>query len=269
MRWVRAYTVVLAVALLAFAAGSAGFSSHRVSVHMRVVHAPRLTVYVRNFSPRSISNKVIRHDIPAWEKAANGAFARTWNTPQVQIRLVKRVPLGGISAYFISRGRVQGALAYHTVVSGVPHIVVYAGTGDYYGYNNSVSFTHELFEMLADPTLANLNYGYPEPLVWVGNSPVVLQQTVAWVTEVCDPVERYAYLIGNVHISDWITPGWFNDGMKGPLDYMGEASQPLQILTGGYAQFFDGEYHAIVNFRHAGADADGYLRGERLERQHS
>jgi len=232
---------------------------------VKVTEGKVLTVYVVDKDPGDMSVATILRDIPSWEKAANGAFARAWNTPQVRIKLVKKVPRGGIEADIVKKGPVKGALAYHWVNGGVPGIVVYAGTGRFYGYNNSVSFTHELFEMLADPTLANLNYGYPEPVVWIGNNPNILFQTVAWVTEVCDPVEAYDYGIDGVRISDWVTPNWFNDGMQGGNDYMGVASQPLQILPGGYAQFFDGQYHVIINFRGAGRDADGFLKGERGE----
>ena len=214
------------------------------------------TIWVTNRS-NAISDATIKKDIPSWEQAANGAFSKAWETPKVCIRFAKKVPFGAVGAVFQNKGSVKGALAYHTELHGQPFIVVYAGVGKYYGYNNSVSFTHELFELLADPTISRLEQGYFDPLVYEGKTSYVLPVLVDWAAEVCDPVEAYAYSIRGVQISDWITPQWFDAPgspplMHGYFDRMNEIQLPLTITPGGYAQFyFAGQWYAILNFRKA------------------
>jgi hypothetical protein len=249
---------------LAFLAGAL-IDGRTTTVNRKVVQGPHITIYIQNHASSYISTAKIRKDIPAWEKAANGSFSRAWKTPQVTIKMGKP-RAGAASAVFVPKGSVQGALAYHRVRDGEPQIVVYAGTGKYYGYNNSVSFTHELFELLADPTTSQMNQGLPDSTVWVGQTPDFLFTPAIWFNEVCDPVESYAYSINHVQISDWITPNWFNDGVNGGFDHMDLIHQPLTVLRGGYAQYFDGQQWQVVqDFRHI-RDADGYLKAEGVER---
>lgn len=228
------------------------------------------TIYVQNLAPRYISDAEIHHDIPAWERAVNEQFAPLWHSEHYRIMLRKGpAPKGSISARFVKRGPVKGALAYHTVTNGVPQIVVYAGTDDYYGYSNSVSFTHELFELAADPTISVTNQGWPYDWVWLQTPQGLERQPqdegTVWAQEVCDPVEALSYRINGVQISDFITPNWLNDEVSGAYDWMGAVQQPFTILAGGYAQYLTANgWQIIENFRHAARDANGYLLGESL-----
>ena len=232
-------------------------------------------IYVRNVAPQYISDAEIRNDIPAWEAAANRDFAPLWHTTRVRLVFIGRaaVPRGAMSAVFVDKGNVKGALAYHTVTAGVPQIVVYAGTDDYYGYSNSVSFTHELEETLADPTICATNQGYPYPQINVQGGATQLQAPgTVWAQEVSDPVEALSYPRPGangrpVAISDFVTPDWFNDEVNGPYDFMRAVQAPFTVLVGGYAQWWDGSsWNLIENFRHAARDADGYLLGEKTTR---
>jgi hypothetical protein len=136
-----------------------------------------------------------------------------------------------MQATFVGKGPVKGALAYHWVDGNAPSITVYAGTGDYYGYDNSVSFTHELFELAADPVTSLVNQGWPYDYYWLEKKDTSIKMepqfgVYGWFNEVCDPVEADSYLIDGVKISDFITPAWFNDGV-GPavrLHGAGEAA---------------------------------------------
>ena len=221
------------------------------------------TIYVVNHAGQYISDSQIRKDIPAWESAANRDFSPYWHTAQVRIELVTSAPAGSFSALFVKNGPIRGALAYHTVTRGVPQIVVYAGVADFYGYSNSVSFTHELFETLADPSISMTNQGYPYPDVClVGSACAPQLPGTVWFNEVCDPVEADVYAINGVPISDFVTPNWFNDETRGPVDFMNILERPFLVDRGGYAQFWDGtSWQAVVNFRHAGRDAHGFLKG--------
>lgn len=231
------------------------------------------TIYVVNHAGRWFSDAQIEKAIPAWEQAANQDFAPVWHSPQVKIELVcgtcatKEAPRGSISAVFVKNGPIQGALAYHTVTDGQPQIVVYAGVADFYGYSNSVSFTHELFELLADPSVSITNQGYPYPQVCLQGGDCQPQQAgTIWANEVCDPVEAFAYSIDGTPISDFVTPNWFNDEVHGGVDFMDKIAVPFFVARGGYAQYWDGsEWNQVVDFRHAGRDAAGFLKGEKAE----
>jgi hypothetical protein len=63
-----------------------------------------------------------------------------------------------------------------------------------------MSASHELLEMLEDPSGAAARDGYP--------------------FEVCDPVENAGYYVRGVLVSDFVTPGWFS-GRGHRLDYLG------------------------------------------------
>lgn len=282
-------SLVLVSWFLLFGAALAVFAfesrSSHVAAEMRAIEPVGLTIYLRNFDPKHISDAAIRAAIPAWERAANGRFRTVWHTPKVRIALVQHVPAGGIEADFTNRGPVQGALAYHTQNRGRPAIVVYVGADDYYGYSDSVSFTHEMFELLADEHTAAINQGWPVDNFTLDHgqfkSPTYISVPVGQllINEVCDPVEAFHYVLHGadgkpVFISDWVTPNYFNDQQTVPAgvpqyDAMGLVQEPLTILRGGYQSLFvidfatqTGIYTgwvSLTNFRGAGRDPGGYL----------
>jgi hypothetical protein len=219
---------------------------------------------VTNLAPKFISDAEIKRDIPAWEHAVNVDFARFWHTAHYRIRFMGRkgAPHGCISAVFQNKGPVQGALAYHwTERNNLPSITVYAGTGVYYGFDNSVSFTHELFEMAADPVTSYVNVGYPLDYVWLEQRDTSIKESyndaIGWMSEVADPVEADSFLVDGVRISDFVTPAWFGDGVGGRFDFMGLCQQPLWLRPGGYATFLtQNGFQQVVNFR-KGHPADG------------
>lgn len=247
----------------------AGFTIHKPAVNPT---SGVETIYVKNLSPQYMSDSQIKHDIPSWEQAANKDFAPVWSTPQVKIILLSKsdpAPRGAIVAYFVKSGPIQGALAYHTVIDKAPAIVVYTGVGDFYGYNNSVSFTHELEEMLADPTVSVTNQGYPYSQFCLDGSNTCegMMPGTVWAQEVSDAVESYDYTINGVKISDFITPNWFNDEAgPGGFDFLNKLSEPFEIAVGGYSQFWNGQtWNVVMNFRRANTkDADGFLKGEKI-----
>lgn len=127
------------------------------------------------------------------------------------------------------------ALGYHeTTEAGQPLGKVFARTVLNAGLSWTVTASHELIEMLVDPwAVLGVDLGYGE---WV-----------AW--EACDPVEADAlgYRIGDVLVSDFITPAWFVPGAPGPYDWKGHCPAPLTLLPGGYvAVQRNGEWSQVV-----------------------
>ena len=226
----------------------------------RIVRVPAAaeTVCITNLAPKFISDAEIRRDIPAWEHSVNVDFAGFWHTAHYRIVFLGRrpAPRGCISAVFQNRGPVQGALAYHwTERNDLPSITVYAGTGVYFGFSNSVSFDHELLEMAADPVTSYLNVGYPLDYVYLEKKDTSIQvsynSAVGWMSEVADPVESDTYVWHGVKLSDFVTPAWFGDGVGARFDFLGLCQQPFWIRPGGYATWLatDGSWNQVLNFR--------------------
>ncbi len=153
-----------------------------------------------------------------------GAVARVANG-------VKDVAPGEVPFYFLSKADQPDALAYHYVNNnGAPYAEVFpkllidpADIG--------VSTSHELFELLGDPSCA---------LACVGPDGIVRAY------EVCDPVEAtwfpYTTARGTtVRCSNWVTPLYFSPSPNGTgkLDRMGLVSRPFEILDGGYELCFN------------------------------
>lgn len=268
MRFVAVFAGLFVV-LLAAATFVSGRPVRVVSVRVPASSSEE-TVCVTNLAQQYISDATIRRDIPAWEQAANRDFASFWHTAHYRILFLGRrsAPHGCISAVFQAKGPVQGALAYHwTERNDLPSITVYAGTGDYYGFDNSVSFTHELFEMAADPVTSYLNVGYPSGYYWLEKRDTSVKAqfngAIGWFSEVSDPVEADSYRIGGVAISDFVTPAWFNDGVGMRFDFMGLCQQPFWIRPGGYAQFLDPSgWQVVFNFRKGHPADAGFFRAD-------
>ena len=266
------------LALLAWACAAtifaviAGASSPVTTVKtvLKPVSVGQETLYIRNFDQEDVSDAWVVKNIPAWEIAVNRDFASYWHTTRFHLVFIGRheAPTGSMSAVFVKKGPIKGALAYHTVGGNAPAITVYAGTGKYYGYDNSVSFTHELFELAADPVTSYLNIGYPSDYVWLQKPSGDLKQTyssaIGWFSEACDPVEADSYLIGKTRISDFVSPAWFNDGIGQRFDFMGLAQQPYWIRPGGYAVFYGPQgFSQITNFRKGHPEDRGFYVSDR------
>jgi hypothetical protein len=259
-----------AATILAVYAGATGASVHRVLVtQTHTIQVGTENLYIRNLNPRDFSDAEIKRDIPAWEHAVNVDFASYWHSTRFNLVFIGRAPapVGAMSAVFVKKGPIHGALAYHTISSNAPAITVYSGTGAYYGYDNSVSFTHELFELAADPVTSILNIGYPSDYYWLekgtGNLRVGFNTALGWFQEVCDPVEADSYLIGRTKISDFVLPSWFNDGVGQKFDFMGLTQQPYWIRPGGYGQFYDATgWQVVLNFRKGHPSDRGFYVGD-------
>lgn len=129
-----------------------------------------------------------------------------------------------------------GALGYHELTApsgqsggGQPVGFVFAKTDLKFGLQSSVTASHELLEMLADP--------------WI--CATALYQTSAvggavYALEVCDPVEdeAFAYRIDGVPVSNFVLPAYFRDGARGPYDFGQAVKQPFALARGGYLSRF-------------------------------
>jgi hypothetical protein len=150
-----------------------------------------------------------------------------------------------------------GALGYHDLTpDGLPIGKVFAASDLKAGTSWSVTASHELLEMLADPNI---------------NLTVFVQNTdsagMLYAYEVCDTCEddSFGYKVNGVLVSDFVYPAWFEtfrEQGSTQFDRMNQIHSPLELLTGGYIGVFGvtggsgwqqqtAEKHP-VNLRHRG-----------------
>ncbi|MGZ8946945.1 MAG: hypothetical protein ACXW1W_16180 [Methylococcaceae bacterium] len=126
-----------------------------------------------------------------------------------------------------------GALGYHDLTSaGLPLGKVFAKTDQQYGEAWSVTASHELLEMLADPTI---NLTVFDEASHGGR---------LYAYEVCDACEAdaFGYKIDNILVSDFVYPSWFESFWKPnstQFNYSKKIKEPFQLLKGGYIGIYD------------------------------
>jgi hypothetical protein len=125
-----------------------------------------------------------------------------------------------------------GALGYHDVTDeGLPVGKVFVKTAAAANRGWTVTASHELLEMLADPDI-NLAITVPRD-----NGQMIL-----YAYEVCDPCQAFSYEIDGVAVSDFVYPEWF-ESFRQPsnnhFDRLKKISWSLQLAAGGYANTFD------------------------------
>ncbi len=125
------------------------------------------------------------------------------------------------------------ALGYHDLTPDrLPMGKVFAASDLKAGTSWSVTASHELLEMLADPNI-NLT-------VFVQNANTA---GTLYAYEVCDACEddSFGYQINNILVSDFVYPAWFESFRSQgstQFDRMNQIQDPLQLLAGGYIGIF-------------------------------
>jgi hypothetical protein len=174
----------------------------------------------------------------------NKNLAPVWHLDQATFSYLGKgntPPAGAWWVIFLDDSDQAGALAYHDVTNdGFPLSKVFVKTILADNSSVSVGASHECCEMAVDPTI-NL----------------AAQDTsgVFWAYEVCDPVEddQYGYEIGDVLVSDFVTPAWFGFASSSgkALDRQGHVTAAFEVLSGGYAQNNNGGGWQQVTGKHA------------------
>lgn len=126
------------------------------------------------------------------------------------------------------------ALGYHELTQdGQPQGKVFAKSDKDNGLSWTVTASHELLEMMADPWACLCAWGTDGKVR---------------AYEVCDAVEadEFGYDIpvivpsgdSKVKVSDFVTPAWF-DSSPGPYSFRNNPTTPLQLLPGGYISILE------------------------------
>lgn len=189
-----------------------------------------LSIAVINEST-AISDDEVRKMLPAFGKQWNRDLRPAWGLTEATFTFVAKGTAPQQGAWwvvFLDNSDQAQALAYHDLTTeGLPISKVFVKTIQADNASVSVGATHEICEMAVDPWL---NGAYQD------------DKGAFWASEICDPVEddQYAYAIDGVLVTDFVTPDWYaHPYSKGKVDFKGHALAAFEVLSGGYAQYFD------------------------------
>jgi len=167
--------------------------------------------------------------LPALQQQVSQDFKAYWDLDCVLTFLAKDEGLAaGWWQIVLSDDPDQaGALGYHEMTSqGTPLGKVFAGLDIRSGSSWTVTLSHELLEMLADP--------------WINWCAIGADEKI-YALEVCDAVESDAlgYEIDGVLLSDFVTPAWFEPTDADRVDFKQHVGDALELAAGGYISVLD------------------------------
>ena len=176
-----------------------------------------------------LSDGQVEAVIPALQRQVSLDFKAYWEVDCELTFLAKEKPLteGWWQISVTDNPDQAGALGYHELTSrGTPLGKVFAALDLQSGGSWTVTLSHELLEMLADPWINWCAQGSDGKI---------------YALEVCDAVEtdKLGYKIGEVLVSDFITPSWFDPTRANRVDFKRRISKPLQLASGGYISVLD------------------------------
>lgn len=174
--------------------------------------------------------------VAALQKQVTRDFAPVWGA-DADLRFVpsgKLPPKGSWSLVVLDDSDQADDLGYHDLTAdGLPQGKIFAGSDLKGGYHWTVTASHELVEMLADPD-TNLTAFVQA----TGRDGVLLSYEVA---DACE-ADEYGYRIDGVLVSDFVYPAWFETfrpAKSARFDHVGHIDRPLGILPNGYLSTFD------------------------------
>jgi hypothetical protein len=206
-----------------------------------------------------LSDAQVEDAVPALQRQVHENFAQAWGI-DADLDFVPRgtrPPGGHWWLAVLDNSDVAGALGYHDITrEGLPLGKIFAGTDLHFGQQWTVTASHELLEMLADPDV-NLS-----ALVEIGRN---LGRLYAY--EVCDACEadEFGYEIDGVLVSDFVFPAWF-ESFRRPrstqFDFGERISEPFELLPGGYISVLD--FFTATGWRQHAADRPHFAMRARI-----
>jgi len=183
-----------------------------------------------------LTNNQIHDTIPALQKQIERDFAPSWGI-NAELTFVPKGSTGNSAFWWLAivdDPDIADALGYHDLTpAGLPMGKVFAALDQRLHLQWTVTASHELLEMLADPDV-NLS-----AFVQTGGNTGTF-----YSYEVCDPCEEdgQGYQIDGIQVSDFVFPAWF-EGFRGPgstqFDQCKHINAPFELLPGGYSLVLD------------------------------
>jgi hypothetical protein len=156
------------------------------------------------------------------------------------------VPHGSWPVFLVKR-LPPGEGGYHMDKRNQPYAKVIASPGD---DTWTIDASHEIVEMLVDPYGNRVQQS--QAIEIKGDDVVDATGTFSYLVEACDPCEAndYAYEIGGIAVSDFITPHFYDPSETAGVNYSfrGNIKRPRQLLPGGYISYTldDGSMQQIL-----------------------
>jgi hypothetical protein len=159
-----------------------------------------------------------------------------------------------------------GALGYHDLTpDGLPIAKSFAGDDKEWGHLWTVTASHELLEMLADPHVNLTVFIHPTQ-----------DDRKLYTYEICDPCQddQFAYEIGDVKVCDFVYPVYFQSipqPANTQFDHLRRIQKPVPaLLEFGYINAFDlnsgKDWHPIEAATTGGKPVRGRSPGRREKR---
>ncbi|HEY6355623.1 MAG TPA: hypothetical protein VIY30_14135 [Burkholderiaceae bacterium] len=127
---------------------------------------------------------------------------------------------------------VDGALGYHSINhKHVPYGFVYLDICKEYGEVWTCTLSHEVLELLGDPTAV---------MTVTGPAPKGGSRFVHYDLEVCDPTQGDSYAINGVVVSNFVGRSYFElPGGSGKTNFLDLELKPFGVRPKGYFQYED------------------------------
>ena len=193
------------------------------------------TIAIQN-SSTVLTDAHVQAAVAALQIQLDRDWQAAWGTTAtlVFVSRTQGIPTGAWPIYVLDTSDVSGALGYHDeTASGVPYGRIFAKDDITYGYNWTVTLSHELLEMMLDP--------YVNLTVFNQNSNTT---GLLYAYEACDAVEadNLGYQINGISVSDFVWPSWFDTTITNHsghrYDQMNHLTAPFQLYSGGYIGVF-------------------------------
>jgi hypothetical protein len=166
----------------------------------------------------AVAHQVLYDFGPRWHIGAHFEFVPAGKTPPADAWVVA----------LLDSSDQAGALGYHDLTpAGLPLGKVFAGTDRQYGGSISITLSHEVLEMLADPWIdlaAQSDDG----------------RFYAWEAGDAVEADELGYAAPNgVLVSAFVTPAWFGHGAGDVCYPAGRVTKAFELAPGGYISIFD------------------------------
>lgn len=212
-----------------------------------------------------LSDAEVQSYLPAYQIQVNRDFGPVWGMA-AQLQFVPKADIASVvddwQLVFLDGTSQAGVLGYHDLTSaGKPMSKIFAATDLQYGSSVSVTGSHELLEMLGDPSIS------------LGVSQTDAQGNIQAIFpyEACDACEAdsYGYEINGILVSDFVYPAWFGGISEKRFDFKEHCSAAGVILSGGYIGKWTpaGGWTQIVGAAAQKSPAAAIVPGSRRERR--
>lgn len=191
------------------------------------------SIAVKNFSS-VVTDEELALTLGAFQTQVSRDFAPTWGI-NAHLRIAHTAEALKPGEWLLGvydDADQAGALGYHDVTTiGTPLGKVFAKTTINDGGSWTVTFSHELLEMLADP--------------WINLTAFDPDSNRMYAYEACDAVEAddLGYFILGTRLSDFVMPAFFRRDESTPVgelfSFNGKSLAPFSLEAGGYLSYID------------------------------